>query len=216
MVTALIHSVLGFLSFSWIAGPIFGKELRVSSRRRRNYCLRSFYLLFLGVFIALIWVQEVRYRGINASYSISQMARAGSNIIMFIVWFQFCAAQLVAGITLSTAISDEIYNRTLGVLMTTPVTSFQIVVGKLLSKLLQVIILLAIAFPLLAVIRVFGGVPWDYLLSSLCITLTTVIFVGSVSMFFSIFNRRAYLVIILTVLSLGVLFFVMPMLAGFL
>ncbi len=216
MATALIHSVLEFLSFSWVAGPIFGKELRVSSRRRRNYCLRSFYLLFLGVFVALIWVQEVQYRGANTSYSIARMARAGRSIIMLIVWFQFCAAQLVAGISLSTAISDEIYNRTLGVLMTTPVTSFQIVVGKLLSKLLQVIILLAIAFPLLAVIRVFGGVPWDYLLSSLCITLTTVVFVGSVSMFFSIFNRRAYLVIILTVLTLGVVFFVMPMMTGFL
>ena len=217
MVTALINSVLGFLSFSWVTGPIFGKELRVSSRRRRNYSLRSFYLLFLGIFIALVWVEEVRYRGTyNASYTISQMARAGTNIIMFIVWFQFCAAQLVAGISLSTSISDEIYNRTLGVLMTTPITSFQIVMGKLLSKLLQVIILLAIAFPLLAVIRVFGGVPWDYLLSSLCITLTTVIFVGSVSMFFSIFNRRAYIVIILTVLTLGVVFFIMPLMTLFL
>ena len=217
MATALIHSVLEFLSFSWVTGPIFGKELRVSSRRRRNYCLRSFYLLFLGVFLALVWVEEIRYRGTyNASYTISRMAMMGRSIIMLIVWFQFCAAQLVAGISLSTAISDEIYNRTLGVLMTTPITSFQIVTGKLLSKLLQVIILLAIAFPLLAVMRVFGGVPWDYLLSGLCVTLTTVIFVGSVSMFFSIFNRRAYIVIILTVLTLGVVFFVMPMMASFL
>jgi len=47
---------------------------------------------------------------------------------------------------------------------------FQIVAGKLLSKLWQKLILLAISLPLLAVVRVFGGVPWDYVLSSLAVT----------------------------------------------
>jgi len=141
------------------------------------------------------------------------MARAGQTIIMFIVWFQFCATQVVAVVMLSTSISDEIYNRTLGLLMTTPINSFQIVMGKLFSKLLQLILLLAISLPLLAIVRVFGGVPWDYIISSLCITLTAVIFVGSLSLFFSIFSRKTYVVIIMTILTLGVLFALLPLLA---
>ncbi|MHC4658381.1 MAG: ABC transporter permease [Planctomycetota bacterium] len=140
------------------------------------------------------------------------MARAGQTIISFIIWFQFFATQLVAIIMLSTSISDEIYNRTLGLLMTTPINSFQIVMGKLFSKLLQLILLMAITLPLLAIVRVFGGVPWVYVLSSLCITLTAVIFVGSLSLFFSIFNRRAYVVIIITILTVGVLFALIPLL----
>jgi len=60
------------------------------------------------------------------------------------------------------------------------------------------------------VVRVFGGVPANYLLSSLCITLTAVIFAGSVSLFFSINNRRAYVVIIKTVVTLGFLFAFVP------
>jgi ABC-type transport system involved in multi-copper enzyme maturation permease subunit len=113
---------------------------------------------------------------------------------------------------LSTAISDEIYHRTLGLLMTTPVNSFQIVMGKLFSKLLQLLLLLAISLPLLAVVRVFGGVPWSYVVSSLLTTFSTVIFLGSLSLFFSIFTRKAYAVIIMTCLTAGALFAVIPLL----
>jgi ABC-type transport system involved in multi-copper enzyme maturation permease subunit len=73
-------------------------------------------------------------------------------------------------------------------------------------------LLLAISLPLLAIVRIFGGVPWDYIISSLCITLVTIIFVSSLSMFFSIYFQKAYTVIIMTILSLGVLFALLPFL----
>ena len=211
MTTALINFVSKFLSLSWLTGPIFDKELRVSSRRRRNYVLRFTYLVLLTTFLVFVWLEEVRYLG-SAVYRISRMARAGQTITFFIVWFQFCATQLIAIIMLSTSISDEIDNCTLGLLMTTPINSFQIVMGKLFSKLLQIILLLAISLPLLAIVRIFGGVPWDYIISSLCITLAALIFVSSLSMFFSIYFRKAYVVIIVTILSLGLLFALLPFL----
>jgi ABC-2 type transport system permease protein len=215
MTAGLINFVAQFLSLSWLTGPIFDKELRVSSRRRRNYVLRFAYLALLTAFLVLVWLEEVEHSG-SSVYRISRMARAGQIIVIFIIWFQFCATQIVAVIMLSTSISDEVYNRTLGLLMTTPINSFQIVMGKLFSKLLQLILLMAISLPLLAIVRVFGGVPWGYIISSFCITLTAVIFVGSLSLFFSIFSRRAYVVIIVTILTLGVLFALLPFSAGML
>jgi len=205
----LANSVSRFLGFSWLTGPLFGKELRVSSRRRRNYVLRSVYVIGLTIFVAAVWLSVVKSQGATA-YLKSRMGGAGKTIVTTIVTFQFFATQLIAIIMLSTSISDEIYHRTLGVLMTTPINSFQIVMGKLFSKLLQLILLLAISLPLLAIVRVFGGVPWDYVLSSLCITLTAVIFAGSLSLCFSISNRRAYVVIIKTIVTLGLLFVFLP------
>ncbi|HUT46015.1 MAG TPA: ABC transporter permease subunit [Sedimentisphaerales bacterium] len=204
-----INSVSRFLSFSWLTGPIFDKELRVSSRRRRNYTLRLIYVILLTFFIAIVWLSVVKSEG-SSAYQKSRMALAGKTIVTTIVMFQFFATQIIAVIMLSTSISDEIYHRTLGLLMTTPIGSFQIVMGKLFSKLLQIILLLAISLPLLAIVRIFGGVPWNYVLSSLFITLTAVIFAGTLSLFFSINNRRAYVVIIKTVVTLGVLFFFIP------
>lgn len=213
MATFALYSVISkVLNPTWLTGPIFGKELRVSSRRRRNYVLRFVYLMLLTIFLTMIWVEEVSRRG-SGVYQISRMAKIGQLIISFIAWLQFCITQLAAVIMLSTSISDEIYNRTLGLLMTTPVTSFQIVMGKLLSKLLQLILLLAISLPLLAIVRVFGGVPWDYVISSLCMTMTTIILVGSVSLFFSIFTRRPYKVIIIAFILGGLFWGFMPLLA---
>ena len=200
------------LSPLWLLGPIFDKELRVSSRRRRNYVLRFTYIALLSTILFFFWANVVKTSGYSL-YQASRMARAGQSIISFIVWFQFCATQIIAVIMLSTSISDEIYNKTLGLLMTTPINSFQIVMGKLLSKLLQLILLMVISLPLLAVVRVFGGVPWNYIISSLCLTLVTVIFIGSLSLFFSIFSQRAYVVIIVTIITLIVIFAVIPLIS---
>ncbi|MGB2865072.1 MAG: ABC transporter permease subunit, partial [Sedimentisphaerales bacterium] len=211
MITGLTNFVARFLSLYWLTGPIFDKELRVSSRRKRNYFLRFAYVCLLTAFIASAWIVMVK-TGSSASvaYQVSRMSEIGKYVTITIVWFQFISIQLIAIVMLSTAISDEIYNRTLGLLMSTPVSSLQIVIGKLFSKLLQLVLLLAISLPLLAIIRVMGGVPWDYVVSSLCITLTAAIFAGSVSLVFSITNRHSHSVIVRTVL-ICFLFYIGPL-----
>ncbi len=211
----LLERLLGLLRLSWLTGPIFDKELRVSSRRRRNYALRFVYVAAFTFWLAMIW-HGVVSEGSSSVYQSSRRAEAGQLIVIFVAWFQFIAAQVVAMVMLSTSISDEIYNRTLGLLMTTPVGSFQIVVGKLLSKLLQLILLLAVTLPLLAIVRVLGGVPWDFVLCGLCVTLATVVFVGSLSLFFSMFTRKAYRVITTTAFTMGVLFAIVPLVSSLL
>ncbi len=213
MNAGILDTVRSGLTGSWLTGPIFDKELRVSSRRKRNYALRFVYLLLGTVFLALTWIVMVKEMGrYRSAYSISRMAEAGMIITACIVWFQFFALQLVAVVMLSTAISDEVYHKTLAVLMTTPINSFQIVMGKLFSKLLQLLLLLGLSLPLLAIVRVLGGVPWEFLISSTCITLTAILFAASVSMFFSIHNRRAYVVILKTLFVGGVLYALIPFL----
>jgi ABC-type transport system involved in multi-copper enzyme maturation permease subunit len=212
--TRLLEWLMRAASLSWLTGPIFDKELRVSSRRRRNYVLRFLYVIFFTTLMSMVWLAFVA-RQTSSVYQVSRMAEAGRGVVMVIVWFQFLASQAVAIVMLSTSISDEIYNRTLGVLMTTPIGSLQIVLGKLLSKLLQLVLLLAITLPLLATVRVFGGVPWDFLIASLCVTLTTILFVGSLSLFFSIFTRRAYVAIITTVLTMAAIFALFPFMAAY-
>lgn len=205
--------ISAFFRFSWLTGPLFDKELRISSRRKRNYVLRFAYMIFLTLFVVTVWLSVVKFQG-AATFQKSRMSVAGKNIITTIISFQFVATQLIAVVMLSNSISDEIYHRTLGVLMTTPINSFQIVMGKLFSKLLQIILLLAISVPLLAIVRIFGGVPLDYIFSSLCITLTAVIFAGSLSLNFSISNRRTYVVIIKTIVTLGILYIFIPAMVG--
>ncbi|HNS21535.1 MAG TPA: ABC transporter permease subunit [Sedimentisphaerales bacterium] len=211
----VLNWIVRVLSLAWLTGPIFDKELRVSSRRRRNYVLRFLYIGLFTLLLALIWAEAVPYRSTSA-YQSSRMGQAGQAIVGTVLWFEFIAAQVIAIVMLSTSISDEIYHRTLGVLMTTPISSFQIVVGKLLSKLLQLVLLLAMSLPLLAIVRVFGGVAWDIVVGGLCVTLATSLFVGSLSVFFSIFTRRAYSVILMAFGALGFLFAGLPLVVALL
>jgi ABC-2 type transport system permease protein len=213
MIAVVKNTITNYLNLDRLTGPFLDKELRVSSRHRRNYLLRTSYIILLIVFVAITWVSVVQFRG-NLTVFKSRMAEAGKTIVMVIIWFQFIAAQLIAVIMFCNSISDEIYHRTLSVLLTTPVTSFQIVTGKLLSKLFQIILLLMISLPLLAIVRIFGGVSWNYILSSLCITLTAVIFAGSLSMFFSVLFKRAYVIIIITILFLGITSGLSPLLSA--
>jgi len=198
---------------TWLTGPIFDKELRVSSRRRKNYTLRFFYILILTVFIAVVWLGVVEMQG-NATVQQSRMAVAGKQIVSTVVIFQFVAMQILAVVMLSNAVSDEVYHRTLGLLMTTPINGLQIVMGKVLSRLLQWILLLGITLPILAIVRVFGGVSWGYLLSSLAITLTAAIFAGSFSLLLSIENRHSYAVIVRTMAVLGCFYAILPLAIG--
>ena len=140
MTAALLNIIWRFLSLSWLTGAIFEKELRVASRKRRSYVLRFAYVSLMTSILVMVWIGVVEYGG-SALQITSRMSIAGLAIITFIIWFQFCACQIVAGVMLSTSISDEIYHKTLGLLMTTPINSFQIVMGKLLSKLLQLLLL---------------------------------------------------------------------------
>jgi ABC-2 type transport system permease protein len=211
MATTLTNFVTQSLSLSRLGGPVLDKELRISSRRKRNYVLRFAYVWLLTAFVAFVWLVTVRIGGsTSVTYQVSRMSVTGRYVTSTIIWFQFIAIQLVAVAMLSNAISDEIYHRTLGLLMTTPISSLQIVVGKLFSKLLQLVLLLAISMPVLAIIRLFGGVSWAYIVSGLGITMTAAIFAGSVSLFFSISNRHSHSVIVRTVL-VCFLFYIGPL-----
>jgi len=203
MAAALTSSLAGLLDPAWLTGPIFDKELRVSSRRKRNYVIRAAYVLLLTAFVTMAWFSTFfGPSSVSIGYKASRMAEVGRAVIMTITWFQFVVAQLAAILMLSNAISDEIRRGTLDVLLTTPINSFQIVMGKLLGALLQVTLLLAASLPLLAIVRVFGGTHWDYVVSSLAITLTAMILAGSVTMFLSVRLHRPYIVIITMIVLL--------------
>ena len=207
MTEGLYNSVARVLTLSWLTGPVFDKELRVHSRQRRSYVIRFAYLMFLTALITLAWIAGVsRGSGGSAVYKVSRMGEVGKTVVLTITWFQFVAAQVIAVALLSNSISEEIRRGTLEVLMATPINSFQLVTGKMLSKLLQLILLLALSLPLLAVVRVFGAVQWSYVVASVCITFTAVLFAGSLSMLLSIRIHRPYMVILVVLIFLVVVY----------
>jgi ABC-type transport system involved in multi-copper enzyme maturation permease subunit len=73
---------------------------------------------------------------------------------------------------------------------------------------------MCLTLPILAIVRVFGGVPWDFLLRSFCVTMTAIIFAGLVSLNISIHNKHAYSVIISSIVLLLALYVLLPLVTG--
>jgi ABC-type transport system involved in multi-copper enzyme maturation permease subunit len=194
-----------------LTGPLSDKELRVASRRARSYALRAGYILLLALFVLSAWLSmgNLRRAGLSAVW-ISRAAEMSAFTTARIVWFQFVTAQLIVAVMLSASISDEMRRGTLSTLLTTPITSVQIVVGKLLGGLLQVVLLLALSLPALAVLRVQGGVEWGYVVAASCITLSAVMFAGALSLWLSTYYRQSYRAISAGAVVYFVIFLCLP------
>jgi len=201
----------------WLTGPIFDKELRVCSRRKRYYVLRSLYLSVLGILVLTAWLSKNSSLGWKSStYNVSRMAEVGRTVIITVAWFQFVVSQIVAVLFFSNAICDEMNRGTLNVLMTTPITALQIVMGKLLSKLVQLILVLCLSMSTLSIVYIFGGVHWEYIISSFAVTLTAVIFTGTLTLFCSGYIKRPHTVILIVMALISIYYAMGPSLIAIL
>jgi ABC-type transport system involved in multi-copper enzyme maturation permease subunit len=187
-----------------LLGPIVDKELRVASRRVRYYLLRMVFVGIIGLLVIFSWLAS--YRGVGSmALQSSRMSVISITVTSTVIGFLFFAVPFLAAVMMSNSISDEVRRGTLAVLMTTPITSVQLVIGKLLSRLLHLLLLTAIALPLLSILRLLGGVPWEAVLPGIVLTMTTAILAGSVSLWFSVTARQAHQALSMTI---GVFFLV--------
>jgi hypothetical protein len=97
----------------------------------------------------------------------------------------FLAASSTAG-----SISLEREKQTLELLITTPISSLAIVIGKLLSALVYVFLLIAASIPLMAVVFVYGGVAPEDVLSGYIVLVATALGLGSFGLLCSSLVKR--------------------------
>jgi ABC-type transport system involved in multi-copper enzyme maturation permease subunit len=214
MEAASVSILLRHFSPLRLMGPLSDKELRVASRRGRNYALRAGYLLLLCLLMLSAWYSMVGLRRAGpATVWVSRAAEMSTYTTGTIVWFQFAAAQLIAAVMLCSSFSDEMRRGTLGTLLTTPIRSTQIIMGKLLGGLLQVVLLLGLSLPALAILRVQGGVEWGFVVAASCITLSAVVFAGVLSLWLSTHFRHPYKAISAGAVVYFTIFLILPAIA---
>jgi ABC-type transport system involved in multi-copper enzyme maturation permease subunit len=191
------------------------KELRGRVRGRRAFVVLTFYLLFLGLF-AWAWelvaerayVQNASLQGGSAAFA---SALVGQEVFGALVLVETLLVVFLAPAFTSGAISLEREKQTLDMLTATPISSLAIVIGKLLSALAYVFLLIAASIPLTAIVFVFGGVGPDDVLRAYAVLIVTALGLGSMGLFISAMMQRtqgATVVTFFTVLflTLGTMF----------
>src|SRR5262245_64095055 len=101
---------------------------------------------------------------------------------MYLSIIQLLMVCILAPIFTSAAITQEKDSQTYDILLSTPLTNGQIVLGSLLSRLFFVIALLISGIPVFAVTQIFGGVAISAIVSSFAIAAATAFVTGSLAM----------------------------------
>jgi ABC-type transport system involved in multi-copper enzyme maturation permease subunit len=117
-------------------------------------------------------------------------AQIGQVIFAALLMLETLQVAFLAPSATAGAISMEREKQTLELLIATPISSFAIVFGKLLSALVYVWLLIAASIPLTAVVFVYGGVAPDDVLRGYIVLIVTALGFGALGLFASSMVKR--------------------------
>lgn len=172
---------------------IIVKELRGRMRGRRAFIIVTLYVLLLAVFGWMLQQITEAETASSGSYGLEATyasATVGRGIFVGLLLAQTLMVAVLAPAATANAISGEREHQTLDLLAVTPISSLAIVMGKLLSALAWVFVLVVASIPVTALVFVFGGVGPDDVVRGYAVLFATVIGLGSVGLFFSALTRR--------------------------
>ena len=149
-------------------GIIVIRELRVLSRRKLLYGMRMVFLglIFLTWFLPFIIVPNY-----------------GEGILITVTFVSMVIFGIGASVTTSDSISSERREKTLGLLMLTPLRPIAVMTGKLITGISQYLLCLFAVTPFIALPLLSGGVTWDDVMKC-CLAIWTMTFLGLTVGFF--------------------------------
>lgn len=107
----------------------------------------------------------------------------------------------------ATAISGERERQTLDVLLTTNMTPFEIIIGKYLSCLMYVALLLISTLPMVSIVFVYGSISFLQILALYGSILVVAMYLASFGIFFSTVCKKSSSATIMSFLTIGLMIF---------
>lgn len=180
MVVSNVAAKLGlWLWYLLPANPILVRVVSGASRRPRHFWLRLGYLsaLLLVVLVSLLNAMT----GQNAS--LAELAKEASRTFTLASTAQLALMCFLAPVFTASAITQERDAQTFNILLSTPLSSAQIVFGSLISRLYFVIMLLLAGLPIFLMTMVYGGVTASQVVESFALSGSTAVLTGALAIF---------------------------------
>ncbi len=165
----------------WEPSPILVKEMRSTMRSGRTFASLTAFLLFLSGLTMLV------YFSVTQSYNgrISPSSEAGRTIFSVLSFFELLMLSFVAPAMTAGSVAGEYQRQTFDMLMATPLSTRQVLVGKFLSALSYLFLLMIAAIPINYVAFLFGGVGSDSILWWVGLEISVVFLLGAVGLMMS-------------------------------
>jgi ABC-2 type transport system permease protein len=192
--------------------PVVLKELRGRMRGARAFVVLTIYLALLGAFSSLVYV-AVSESSTNASGQVT-VGEIGRTLFGGIVGIEMLLVAFIAPAFTSGAISGEREHQTYDLLRTTLLPSHLFVLGKLLSAMLYVLLLLLAAIPLQSIAFFFGGVAETEIALSFVILAATALLFSTIGIYFSARANRTLSASVMTYATAMFIMFGLPLVLG--
>lgn len=180
-------------------GPVFTREIVTVPRRGRLYVARAAYVSALLVLMCTAWLLLA---GTQVVRNVSDMARFGALLFQILAPLQLALAVFFSALLAASGVTQEKDRRTLVLLLLTNLTNSELVLGKLLASMLNVLVLLVASLPLFMLSALFGGVSFEQIARVFAVTFATALAAGSLGSLLALWREKTFQTLALTVLAL--------------
>lgn len=155
----------------------------VSTGGKRNSHLAARFIYLMALFIAMFAAGNLFSTG---SRSLADLAKQSTQTFYIVSLAQLILMSFIAPVFTAGAITQEKDANTLHILLTTPLSNAQIVLGTLFSRLFFVWMLLLAGLPIFCITMIYGGVTTREVFESFGLAACTGLVTGSMAILISV------------------------------
>jgi ABC-type Na+ efflux pump permease subunit len=179
------------------AGPIIAREVLTAPRPLRFYATRATYAGLMFILMWTAWQTLVGWREVR---EIGVLARFGSILYLMFAALQLTLMLFFAPLASASAIAHEKDRRTFLLLLMTDLSDLEIVLGKLLASLTQILTALAVGLPVLSLCALLGGISFMQVVNLFAVTAASGLAGGALGLIVALWRDRTYQSLSLTLL----------------
>lgn len=177
--------------------PVYGKEIKL---RVRSVKFALTILFFNLVLIAIALLGFEMYFDVNMNTRIDYSGAV--QVYFIIICLETLMAACLIPVFTAGSIAGEREKQTLEILLTTTLKLIQIVVGKLMSSISMILLLVLSSLPVISIVFTIGGISKTDLIQFIAVITIISFYIGSIGMCASSLLKRA---VPATVLSFAIL-----------
>ncbi len=180
-------------------GPVFTREVVIAPRRTRIYIARSAYAAALLLLISTAWLVLT---GTQIVRDVSDLAQFAGLVFQILAPLQLALAVFFSAMLAASAVAQEKDKRTFVLLLLTNLSNQELVLGKLLASLLNVLVMFAAGLPVFMLLALLGGISVGQIARTAAVTAASILVCGSLGSTLALWREKTFQALALFVLIL--------------
>ena len=185
--------------------PIVKKDLQVTARSMRfSWGLFAYEVVLVLAFLLAMSVIQGQ----------SDSIYSDNNIYSYLIYLfpvlaisQVCIVALIVPVITASSISGEKERQTFDIMLTTCMSPFSIVLGKVISAVIRILFFVVAGMPIMALAFVAGGLSWSSLFYFVLTIILLSVLSGSIGIFCSSLCNKSITAVILSFAIYFVIYF---------